>query len=83
VLERHRQDDHRGLRDGIDVVEALDVGAGDCGAHLLRRGERAIELSRADQDGPTGLGKAQREAEALISGATENGDRVRVHGAGG
>ena len=76
MLEGHR-DDHDGRQGGgLAVLIPADIGAGNRLAHLLRRGERAVGLARADHHPSSRLGKTQRQAQTLIPGATQ--DRYRI-----
>ena len=77
VLEGHGEDHDSGLP---AVASSLPLpstlASGTCCLTLFRRLDGALGLARADHHVSPCLGKAQSQAEALVSGSSENRDPV-------
>ena len=80
-VPRHRDDDDVARGGGALVVRAGDVAAGRLGQRLaVSLG--ALGAAAADHDGQPGRGEPARQAAALRSGATEDGDSRGGQGLG-
>src|SRR5262249_53626167 len=82
VFERDREDHDASARSRVAVLETLDGRTGYLAAHV-RRGRRggrgALERAGPDHHRAPRRAEAQRETEALVPGAAENGNRPFAH----